>query len=142
MKRVICLLIAMMIMTIMLPASADEAFLDFADTFLLELFDATQKQSFVLSASGTSPLYSSVYFDFTDGNQTILSIDGDKCKVYAFFEDDELLSILFRMIQMFDNIESQMTNGKKLEFEIKFAEDDKLVLHSDNIQQYFSWLEK
>lgn len=115
MKKVISFIIAMMILIITLPASADQMFLDFADTFLLELFDSSQKQSFVLSASGTSPEYSSIYFDFTDGNQTILSIDGDKCKVYAFFEDDELLSILFQMIQKFNNIESQMTSGKKLE---------------------------
>lgn len=142
MKRAISFLMAIMLLTIVFPASADEAFLDFADTFLLELFDVSQKQSFVLSASGTSPQYSSIYFDFTDGNQTILSIDGDKCKVYAFFEDDELLSVLFRMIQRFDYIENQMTNGKKLEFEIKFAEDDKLVLHSDSIRQYFAWLEQ
>ena len=46
-------------------------------------------------------------FDFTEGNKTLLAIADEKCKVYAFF-DDELLGILYRMISVFPDMESNL----------------------------------
>ena len=46
--------------------------------------------------------------DFTEGNKTLLPIADEKCKVYAFFDDDELLGILYRMISVFPDMESNL----------------------------------
>ena len=94
------------------------------------------KQSFVLSATGTSPDVGEIMFDFTEGNKTILVIADEKCKVYAFFDDDELLGILYRMIAIFPDMESNISQGKHLEYRVRISDEDTIILNTSNMHYF------
>lgn len=133
MRKIIVLLVVVVLMT-PLYAYAGEDFIEYADTYFAQVCDnLAEKQSYVLSASGTSPDVGEIMFDFTEGNKTLLAIADDKCKVYAFFEDDELLGILYRMITVFQDMENNLSQGKHLEYKVRLSDENTIILNASNI---------
>ena len=118
-------------------AESGSDFIDYVDSFFLRIMDLSEKEAFVVNATGTSPDIGEVMFDFSEGNNTLLAIADAKCKVYAYFEHDELLSMLFHMITVFDEIDAA-TPGKNLVYNIRLSDGDTFVLDSNSIAKYFS----
>ena len=121
---------------------ADSSFLQLADSYIHKVADCLEKESAVLSASGYDSTICIVSFDFTDGNQSIVAIDGNECKVFFYFDDNELMSALFQMITMFDDIEAQLTDGKSLQYEMRFSDTEIHFITSETIRDYYNWLDK
>ena len=132
------IIICVLMLSISSLSIADTQFIETADEYLSTMADLSGKQSFILNAKNSDPNYCTILYDFSDGNKTIISIDGDKCKVYAQFENDEMLGVLYRMLHVFNDIENTLPNGKKLEYKIRLSENRLVYLHSDNIRAYFS----
>lgn len=124
---------------ILLTAEADSVseFIDYIDSRLFQIRDLSDKQCFVLNASGTSPDQGEVFFDFSKGNHTLLIVADAKCKVYAQFEHDELLGMLFHMIEAFDEINAA-TPDKNLFYTVRLSDGDSFELDPSNIARYFS----
>lgn len=138
-KIIISIIILTIIIQTMSFAFADNSFFAISDVYLERAIDLSDRQNVEMSASGYNPDINTISFDFTDGNQTIIAIDGDKCKVYYFFEDEELWSIVFFMITQFKAIESQLPEGKALQYELRFSETDKLFITSETLSKNYSW---
>ena len=120
-------------------SSAEGSFLDTAEEVLASITDLSDKQVFTLQASGYSPDLCIVQFDFTEGNQTIVAVEGDRCRLFFFFEDEELLSLLYRMIAAFDALEKQLPAGKKLQYDVRFSEEETCPITGSTIAEHFSW---
>ena len=119
------------------PSIADTLFIETADRYLNSVSDLSDKQSFVMDAINSKPNYCTILYDFSEGNRTIVSIDGDKCKVYAQFERDEMLGILYHMLSVFGEIDGKLPSDNELEYRIRLADDCRINLHADNIAAYF-----
>ncbi len=142
MRRIISTMVLLMFFCLqVIPlAFADSTFFSVSDLYLEKVIDLSDRQNVEMSASGYNPDIYIISFDFTDGNQTIIAIDGDRCKVYYFFEDEELWNIAFFMITQFKAIESQLPTGKALQYELRFSETDKLFITSDTLNKNYSWI--
>lgn len=119
---------------------AEDGFLSTAEEYVRLVTDFTGKNAVVMSASGYDPNKCIISFDFTDGNQTIVAIDGNQCEVFFFFDDNELMSALFRMITKFDEVEARIPSGRQLEYEIRFSETEIQYISLNTMQIYFSWI--
>ena len=139
MKRMMVAILILFSIQIATFASADSIFFSLSDLYLQKAIDFSNRENVEMSASGYNPDINIISFDFTDGNQTIIAIDGDRCKVYYFFEDEELWNIAFFMITQFKAIESQLPAEKVLQYELRFSETDKLFITSDTMSKYYSW---
>lgn len=134
---VLVLLISWVTVFSLAGAESGSAFIDYVDSHFQQIMDLSEKQSFVLNATGTSSDVGEVMFDFSDGNHTLLAIADAKCKVYASFEHDELLSMLFHMITVFDEIDAAIPE-KSIVYNVRLSDSDTFVLDSTNIAKYFS----
>lgn len=119
---------------------AEDGFLSTAEEYVRLVTDFTGKNAVVMSASGYDPNKCIISFDFTDGNQTIVAIDGNQCEVFFFFDDNELMSALFQMITKFDEVEARIPSGRQLEYEIRFSETEIQYISLNTMQIYFSWI--
>lgn len=141
----LAILISFLVFSGIMPSFAESKtdeknFLELADSYLQLCTDLSSKVKWEISASEYSLAECLVSFDFTEGNQTILVIDNNLCWLYATFEDDELMSILFQMVTQFRNIESQLADGKSLVYEMRFSKTEVHYIKSDTISKYYSWL--
>lgn len=137
MRKFLAAFVGIILLSAFMYAYAEDDFIEYADSFLMQASDnLSDKQSHVLKASGTSPDVGEIMFDFTDGNKTLLAIADEKCKVYAFFDDDELLGVLYRMLTQFMEIERHMPQGKRLEYTIRLSEDNTIVVTQSNIMLF------
>lgn len=138
MRKLFVSFLAFVIIIAPLCAQASDDFIECADNYFSKASDKlSEKESYVLSASGTSPGVGEILFDFTEGNKTLLAIADGKCKVYAFFDDAELLGVLYRMITLYQDIEADLPEGKRLEYKIRISEDDTILLDSAIINSFF-----
>ena len=143
MKRIVFTLILLVVFCTQALsfAFADESFFLLSDLYLQKAVDLSDRENVEMSASGYNPDINNISFDFTDGNQTIIAIDGDRCKVYYFFEDEELWNVAFFMITQFKAIESQLPEEKALQYELRFSETDKLFITSETLSMNYSWIQ-
>ena len=95
-------------------AFAESTFFDTSTEFINETIDLSSKNTIEMSATNADPDICTITFDFTDGNQTIVMVEGKECQVIYKFEDDELLSIVFHMITRFNQISSSLPDGYSL----------------------------
>lgn len=131
-------LLLMVVMVFSFNASvAESSFLELAEDYLRGVVDFSDKNSASPSASGYDPSLCIISFDFTDGNQTIVAIDADECKVFYFFDDNELMSALFQMITRFDEIDAQLTDGKRLQYEMRFSETEIHHITAKTMNTYY-----
>ena len=121
-------------------AITEEDIFSVSDRFLGLATVLSEKDSAVMSSSGYPDDEMIFSFDFTDGNQTIIAIAGEKCKVYYFFEDDELMSTLVQMLHKFPEIESLLPEGWSLQFEMRFSETEIHHITSETIEKYYAWM--
>ena len=140
MKKLFALILCMMVFVSLASAYADDSFLQLADSYIRKVADCSNKESVVMSASDYDPAFCIISFDFTDGNQTIIAIDGDECKVFYFFDDNEMMSVLFQMVTMFDEVEAQLTNGKQLQYEMRFSETEIHHITAKTMKEYYLWI--
>lgn len=138
MRRLFTALLVVIVLIAPIYAYASNDFIECADYYFSKASDKlSEKESYVLSATGTSPDVGEIMFDFTEGNKTLLAIANEKCKVYAFFDDDELLGVLYRMIALFQDMEADLPQGKHLEYKVRISDDDTILLDSSSINSYF-----
>lgn len=123
-------------------AFAENAFFDTSTEFIKEIIDFSSKSTIELSATNADPDVCSITFDFTDGNQTIVMVEGQECQVIYSFEDDELLSIVFHMITRFNQISSSLPEGYSLQYVLRFSETEIQYITLDTVSKYYSWLNK
>ncbi len=142
MKRFFCMFtVALITVVIGWPAGlAEDGFLSIAEEYVRQVTDFTGKNAVVMNASGYDPNKCIISFDFTDGNQTIVAIDGNQCEVFFFFDDNELMSALFQMIMKFDEVEGRIPTGKQLEYEMRFSETEINHITSETMRKYYSWV--
>ena len=140
MKRIVASTLCVILFFSYTQAFAESDFLQLADSYIQKAVDCSEKESAVLSASGYDPALCIISFDFTDGNQTIIAIDDDECKVFYFFDDNEMMSVLFQMITRFDEIELLLNTGKSLQYEMRFSETEIHYITAKTIDSYYSWL--
>lgn len=122
-------------------ALAEDGFLPIAEEYIYHVTDFAGKDSAVLSASGYSPNKCIISFDFTDGNQSIVAIDGNQCEVFYFFDDNELMSALLQMITKFGEVEARISLGKQLEYEMRFSETEIHHITSETMRKHYSWIQ-
>ena len=122
-------------------ALAEDDFLSMAEEYARRVTDFTGKNAVVMHASGYDPNKCIISFDFTDGNQTIVAIDGNQCEVFFFFDDNELMSALFQMITKFDEVEAKIPAGKQLEYEMRFSETEIHHITVETTKKYYSWIQ-
>jgi len=120
-------------------AGAENSFLDSAETMLRSIADFSEKQVFSLGATGYNPDQCLLSFDFTEGNQTVIAVQGDQCRVFYKFEDHELMSLYFRMIMKFEELEKNIPSGKMLRYQVKFSEEEVYSITRTVIEKYYSW---
>ena len=137
--KMVSLIVASILFFTCSSACSEEDIFSVSDEFLALASDLSEKESVVMSSSGYPESIFIISFDFTDGNQTIIAIAGEKCKVYYFFEDNELMSVLFQMILHFTEIESQIPEGHSLQYEIRFSETEIHHITPETISKYYSW---
>lgn len=141
MKRIIgLLLVCMMLFLALASADADSSFLSLSEEYIRQVTDFTEKNAVVMTASGYDSSKCIISFDFTDGNQTIVAIDGNQCEVFFFFEDNELMSALFQMIVKFDEVEARIPAGRKLEYEMRFSDTEIHHIAAETIMKYYEWI--
>lgn len=120
--------------------STKSDFLLIAEDYINQTLDMTDKKNAVLSASGYDPSYCILLFNFGDGDQCISAIDGDKCKLFYFIDDDEMMSALFQMIIWFKDIEASLPSGKKLQYKLRFSDEEIHIITSETMSKYYSWI--
>ena len=122
-----------------LPTSEND-FLSLAEGLVKQVVDFSGKNTAVLSASGYDPSYCILLFNFNEGDQSISAIDGDKCEIFYFIDDDEMMSALFQMIIKFNEIESNLSSGKKLQYKLRFSDNEIQIITSETMSKYYSWV--
>lgn len=140
MKRIVTLILCLILICSYTQASAESDFLQLVDSYIHIVADCSDKESVVMTASGYDPALCIISFDFTEGNQSIVAIDSDECKAFFFFDDNELMSALFRMIALFDEVNAQLTNGKSLQYEMRFSETEIHHITAETINTYYSFI--
>lgn len=121
-------------------AKAESNFFSVSKTLISETTDMSKKNTIELSATNADPNICSITFDFTDGNQTIVMVEGNECLVLYAFEDAELWSIVFFMMTQFKTIESQLPAGKVLQYKLHLSETEELFVTSEILSKNYSWI--
>ena len=140
MKRIVTLILCTILLWSYAQAFAESDFLQLADSYIHIVADCSDKESVVMSASGYDSALCIISFDFTDENQTIVAIDGDECKLFYFFDDNELMSTLFQIITLFDEVNAQLNDGKSLQYEMRFSETEIHHINAQTISDYYNWM--
>lgn len=124
-------------------ASDDETdFFTIMDGYVRNSIDCNDIEPVDLKASGTEPNEYSIVVDFREGNNNILFIHGEKCRVFYPIGDEELLSALFKFISWYDDISKLLPATSTLEIEVFLSDDkDRIVISEDTINKSYYWVQ-
>ncbi len=139
-KKIIALLVLLSILCSVGLSHAEFDFFKLGDSYIRKYVDCSNIEPLPFSYSGTEQNECTFWFMFSDGNQLISVALDNQCYVYAFIEDDELLSALFHMTASFREIESQLPEGYILQYIIQYTDDERAYITSDTMSKYYSWI--
>ena len=118
----------------------DVGFLHLIERYLNDYVAMDGHEAIEMNTTSTVEGKSDIQFNFTEGNQTIVAVNGDKAKVFFNFTDDEMMSLVFRFILVFDEIEARLESGKHLEITLRFSETEVHHITRETLDTYYGWL--
>ena len=142
MKRAIIAFLLVISLLCIHPAIADQnEFFNLVDTYLQYTTDFSRLSVLAnLGYNGHDYNVCYISFDFREGMHVINATIDDQARLYAEFSNEELLSILYRMIAMFDEINAQVPDGYTLRYKIWVAEEDKIEISAEDISKEYNWI--
>ena len=141
-SRLIPILLFLALIMPMNETLAESSFFDTTTEIISETVDFSSKNSIDLTATDIEPKVCSITFDFTEGNQTIVLVEESACKVYYYFDDNELLSIVFHMMTKFNQMSSVLPEGYSLQYILRFSDTEVYCITSETLSKYYSWNNK
>lgn len=128
------------IATIPFETLAESAFFSVVETTLNEIVDCSEKQFIQLSAEGYDPSACVLSIDFTDGNYSIVAVDGETAMLVYPFEREELADCIVELLIIFNDIEERLPTGRYLQYDLKLAEDETHHITQDTLYDFISKL--
>jgi len=119
--------------------AAENQFFEITENCLREWVDCTDRMFLTMDASGYNPNECVIDFNFTEGNQSIDSIMGDRAMISFFYDDYELLYCLLMTLQNYESISAQLPEGKELVLSLRLSKDEaRTDIGLEEYLQYFS----
>lgn len=141
MKRIIAIVIILGCLCLFTDGTkAETNFFSASIDMISEVADMSQRNTIELSTTNAYPKVCSITFDFTEGNQTIVLVEESACKVCYYFDDDELLSIVFHMITKFNQVNLVIPQGYSLQYVLRFSDTEVYYITSETLSKYYSWM--
>lgn len=141
-KRILSTLFLLIILSYNSLCLGDTDFFAIMDGYVQNTIDCNNIEPVDLKASGTESNEYSLVIDFREGNNNILFIQGEKCRVYYPIGDEELLCALFKFISLHDDISQLLPADSILEIEVFLSDDkDRIVISKDTVNNMYSWIE-
>lgn len=131
---------------ILSSANAEDTLIEVVERFIISLANCSDKEIWNLKSSDYNKEYCTIKFDLREEWKAIAINDGDgQFRVYFYFTNDEIISSYFHAITIFDEIEKELPNGKKLKLELLLCDQDenntlKYVITLETIKSYYPWL--
>ncbi len=119
-------------------ALAEEGIMQIVEEYIQKMVDFSNKDSAVMDAKGYDNNKGIILFDFTAGNHFVMAIDGSQCEIFFYFDDNELMSTMFRMIQEFDTISNKLPKGKTLEYQIRYSDSQSIIITPEIFREYYA----
>lgn len=121
-------------------AIAEDMFFSVVETTLNEIVDCSKKQFIQLSASEYDPDACILFIDYTEGNYSIVAVDGETAMLVYPFERDELTGCIVELLFRFDALEEQLPDGKYLQYDLKLAEEETYHITKENLYDFVAML--
>ena len=139
MKRILSMLVLLLISFNLSVALGENDFFDSVDEYVRIAIDCSNIEPINLSASHTKPNEYTILVDFREGNNNILLIHDEKCRIYYPVGDDELLSALFRFISSYEEIKNIIPVDGDLIIETFLSNDKRIIVSKGIVDTYYSW---
>ena len=121
---------------------AEDSIIQITEEYIYKIVDFSDKSMAVMGAEGYEKEKGIILFDFTKGNHFVMAIDGNQCELFYYFNDDELMSTMIKMILEFNTISSKLPRSKTLEYEIRFSDSQTYYITPETISKYYSFVFK
>ena len=142
MKRILSIIILLIFLANNSVALGETDFFAIMDGYVRSAVDCTNIEPVDLNASGTKQKEYSIVIDFREGNNNILLLQENKCRVFYPISDEELLCALFKFISLYDEISSLLPVDGILEIEVFLSDDkERLIISKDTMDTIYSWIE-
>lgn len=139
--RILIVILALVITSIIpLETLAENSFFSIVEATMNEITDCSEKQFIQLSASGYDPSACVLSIDFTEGNYSIVAVDGETAMLVYPFEREELADCIVELLIIFNDIEGQLPAGRYLQYDLKLAEDETHHITQDTLYDFISML--
>lgn len=119
---------------------AESAFFSIVEATMNEIADCSEKQFIQLSASGYDPSACVLSIDFTEGNYSIVAVDGETAMLVYPFKREELADCIVELLIIFNDIEEQLPAGRYLQYDLKLAEDETHHITQDTLYDFIAML--
>ena len=121
---------------------SDTHFFDLMEEYVKSFIDCSNIDPVDLHATSTDPKVYTMIFDFREGNNNIMSLHNEKCRIYYPVKDDELLSALIQFVPKFEEIEGHIPEDGVFEVEVYLSDDkEKIVISRDtDFAHLYSWI--
>lgn len=129
-----------MIGFVSIDAKADMTYFAVVETTLNEIVDCSEKQFIQLSASEYDPDACVLFIDYTEGNYSIVAVDGETAMLVYPFEQDELSGCIVELLFRFDTLEEQLPDGRYLQYDLKLAEEETHHITKENLYDFIAML--
>lgn len=123
-----------------ITAKAEMTYFAVVETMLNEIVDCSEKQFIQLSASEYDPDTCILFIDYTEGNYSIVAVDGETAMLVYPFEQDELSGCIVELLFRFDVLEEQLPNGRYLQYDLKLAEEETYHITKENLYDFIAML--
>ena len=118
----------------------ESLFFRICDKYIPYVIDCSGKETWILKDTYDDTGTYQIRFDFTDGNQSLMLEEAGQCKLFFFIDDSELMSALFKMILLYNDISGALPEGKKLQYHLCFSDNENHVITGETIKEYYSWV--
>lgn len=119
---------------------AESAFFSIIEATMNEITDCSGKQFIQLSAGGYDPSACVLSIDYTEGNYSIVAVDGETAMLVYPFERDELSECIVELLFRFDTLEEQLPDGRYLQYDLKLAEEETYHITKENLYDFIAML--
>ena len=137
-KRAFAIALIVMLIPVYAFAEDTDSFFEYIEPWVASVCDLSNKEPFTGGATGVTPGEGEIVFDFRESWYTMRFVHAKSCKQFNYFECDELLGVLFQLLNEFDAIQAGMPDGEKLVFKVLMNEKLWIDIDSKNYAKYFA----
>ncbi len=139
MKIATTLLLILLLLLGVIPASAETGTVAILDGYVRTVFDCDDKLVFVSSVAGGKASVCSIDIDLRN-EPYVRAVDDKECITYGMFNMDESFSALFHLVTLCEEIQLSLPEGTAFTIDVLLPNGTEYSISADTLNEYYAWM--